>query len=148
MALLGRISDGIHLIERQIVNFDAIGDHARAAWGRIILAEIYIQILSGNERPKIAVLFRNFWTVIYAIIFGARRARSLLREAAAVKFLSERGVIVARINFDLGVLSAMKKKRAEARSYFEKARAGAESQGADKLLQKIDAALAELKGGQ
>ena len=38
----------------------------------------------------------------------------------------------------------MKKKRAEAKSYFEKARAVAEDQGADKLLQKIDAALAQL----
>ena len=62
--------------------------------------------------------------------------------------LSERGVFVARINFDLGVLSALKKKRGEAKSYFEKARVGAESQGADKLLQKIDAALAELQRGQ
>ena len=58
--------------------------------------------------------------------------------------LSKRGVVIARINFDLGVLSAMKKKRDEARSYFEKARVGAESQRADKLLQKIDAALAQL----
>ena len=58
--------------------------------------------------------------------------------------LSERGVQIARINFDLGVLSAMKKKSAEARAYFEKARIAAEDQSADKLLQKIDAALAEL----
>jgi hypothetical protein len=41
-------------------------------------------------------------------------------------------------------LSAMKKKRAEAKGYFEKARAAAEDQGADKLLQKIDAAMAQL----
>ena len=42
----------------------------------------------------------------------------------------------------------MKKRRDEARRYFEKARVGAEGQGADKLLQKIDAALAELQRGQ
>jgi len=58
--------------------------------------------------------------------------------------LSERGVLIARINFNLGVLSAMKKKRDEARSYFTKARVGAEGQRADALLQKIDAALAQL----
>jgi hypothetical protein len=78
------------------------------------------------------------------MIFGARRAQRLLQEAAGVKMLSERGVLRARINFDLGVLFAMKKKRAEARTYFEKARIPAEGQGADKLLQRIDAALAEL----
>ena len=78
----------------------------------------------------------------------ARRARTLLLAAAAEKHLSERGLLVARINFDLGMLSAMKKKRDEARGYFNKARVGAKSQGADKLLQKINTALAELQGGQ
>ena len=38
----------------------------------------------------------------------------------------------------------MKKKGPEAKGYFEKARAAAQDQGADKLLQKIDAALAQL----
>ena len=147
LALLGRISEGTRLIRQQIVQFDAIGDHARAAWCRIILAEIYIQILSAKQKPEAPVLLKNFSTIIGAMIFGAKRARALLTEAAAVKMFSERGVIIARINFDLGVLSAMKKKCGEARSYFEKARVGAESQGADKLLQKIDAALAELQGG-
>ncbi len=58
--------------------------------------------------------------------------------------LSQPGSLIARINFDLGVLSAMKKRQKEARAYFEKARVGAENQGADNLLQKIDAALAQL----
>jgi hypothetical protein len=58
--------------------------------------------------------------------------------------LSDRGVTRALIDFNLGALSAMKTKRAEAKGYFEKARTAAEDQGADKLLQKIDAALAQL----
>jgi hypothetical protein len=144
LAVLGRIADGTRLIRQQIIHFDAIGDHARAAWCRIILAEIYIQILSAKEKPEVSVLLKNLSTIVGAMILGARRARALLTEAAAVKMFSERGVITARINFDLGMLSAMKKKRDEARRYFEKARIGAESQSADKLLEKIDAALAQL----
>ena len=50
---------------------------------------------------------------------------------------------MARINFDVGRLSAMKKDE-KARGYFEIARIGAESQGAEKLLEKIDAALVQL----
>jgi hypothetical protein len=46
---------------------------------------------------------------------------------------------------ELGVLSATRRKRDEARSYFEKARVGAERQGTDKLLQKIDVAFAEFQ---
>jgi hypothetical protein len=145
LAMTGRISQGIGVLERQIAQSDAIGDQTRAAWCRIVLAEIYIQILSGGERPPVAVLFRNFWAIAAAMIFGASRARRLLQKAAATKMLSEHGVQIARINFDLGVLSAMKKKRGEAKIFFEKARVCAESQGAVKLLQKIDAALAELQ---
>jgi hypothetical protein len=145
LVMLGRISEGFQTIEQEITQSDATGDQTRAAWGRVILAEIYIEILSGKEKPAVAVLLKNFWAVIGATIFGAKRARALLQQAAATKMLSEGGVFIARINFDLGVLSAMKKKRAEARTYFEKARVAAESQGADKLLRKADAALAELE---
>jgi class 3 adenylate cyclase len=143
LATLGRVSEGIRMIEKEIAQADATGDETRAAMSRIILAEVYIQILSGKQKPGVMVLFRNFWTVTGALIFGASRARTLLRRAAAVKKLSERGVIVARINYDLGVLSAMNKRTEQARAYFDKARVGAECQGADKLVQKIDAALTQ-----
>ena len=90
------------------------------------------------------MLFRNLRTIVEAMAFGQRRARALLLEAAGAKMLSERGSLIARINFDLGRLSATKERRKEARAYFEKARVGAESQGADNLLEKIDAAQALL----
>ena len=143
--MIGRISKGIGVLEQQIAQSDSIGDQTRAAWRRIVLAEIYIQIVSGGEKPPVAVLFRNFWAIAAAMMFGANRARTLLQRAAATKMLSERGVHIARINFDLGVLSAMKKNRVEAKDYFEKARESAEYQDAGKLRQKIDVALAGLQ---
>jgi class 3 adenylate cyclase len=144
LALMGRISEGINVLKRQIAQSDLVGDQTRAALCRIILAEIYIQMISGKEEPQAAVLLKNLKTIVGAMIFGARRARALLVKAASHKQLSKRGVTIARVNFDLGVLSAMKKKRDEARRYFEEARVGAKDQGAHKLLQKIDAALAEI----
>ena len=138
------VSEGIRMIEKEIAQADATGDQTRAAMSRIILAEVCIEILSGKEKPGVMVLFRNFWTVTGALIFGASRARRLLRQAAAVKKLSERGVFVARINYDLGVLSAMNRRSEEARAYFNRARVGAECQGAEKLTRKIDVALMEL----
>jgi hypothetical protein len=144
LAMLGRVSEGIRMIEKEIAQADATGDQTRAAMSRIILAEVYIEILSAKEKPGVMVLFRNFWTVTGALIFGASRARRLLRQAAAVKKLSERGVFVARINYDLGVLSAMNRRSEQARAYFNKARVGAECQGAEKLTGKIDVALMQL----
>ena len=130
LAMLGQISDGIRVVKQQIARCDRIGDQSPGAFAQIILAEIYIQILSGKDKPPASVLLKNFWAILYAMVFGARRARTLLQEAARVNQLSERGVLIARINFNLGVLSAMKKKRDEARSYFTKARVGAEGQRA------------------
>ena len=60
LVMLGRISEGVRMLEQAIAQSDAIEDRTRAAWGRIILAEIYIQILSGGEKPPVAVLIRNF----------------------------------------------------------------------------------------
>jgi hypothetical protein len=62
--------------------------------------------------------------------------------------LSDCGLFIARINFDLEASSALKKNRNEARGYFEKARVGAESQNADELQQKIDDVFTELQRGQ
>ena len=145
LAMSGRISEGIKVIKEHIVRLDSAGDRTIAAWTRITLAEIYIQILSGKDKPPATVILKNFLTILGARMFGVRRARALLREAEAHKQLSERGVIFARINLNLGVLSVMENKRAEAKRYLEKARIAAENQGADKLRQKIDATLAELQ---
>ena len=145
LAMMGQVSEGIHLIKQQVLRFDELGHFGAGAWERIILAEIYIEVLSRKQKPPISVLIRNFRTIAGIMLFGARRARTLLEQAAAVKQLSEHGFHMARINFDLGVLSAMKKKREEARGYFEKARVVAKVQGADKLIRKIDGALAEVQ---
>ena len=144
LATLGRISEGVGVIKRQIALSDTVGDKTRAAWGRIILAEIYIEILSGKEKPSVALLLKNFRTILGAMTSGVRRAQALLKQAAATKMLSEEGVFVARINFDLGMLATMNKKRDEARKYFERAKLGAKAQGADTLLRKIAAAEAQL----
>jgi hypothetical protein len=148
LAMLGQISEGVRLLKKQISRSDELGHVGGGAWERIILAEIYIEILSGRQKPPTSVVLKNFWTIIGVICFGAQRARKLLQRAAEVSQLSEQGAAIARIKFDLGSLAAINKKRDEARSYFKPARIGAESQGAGHLLQKIDAALEELQRGQ
>jgi hypothetical protein len=148
LAMSGQISKGIEVIKQHIVRLDSAGDRTVAAWTRIILAEICIEILLGKDKPPAIVILKNFWTIVGARMFGLRRARALLREAEAHKQLSEQGVSFARINLNLGILSAMENKHADAKRHLEKARIAAESQGADKLQQRIDTALAELRCGQ
>jgi tetratricopeptide (TPR) repeat protein len=144
LLLSGEFAEGIRVIEREIDRYAKAEEAWFSNYLRVQLAGFYVQVLTSKEKPPPGFLRKNFRTLIGIKLFGARRALALLRQAASSPHLSDRGVIWAIIDFNLGSLSAMKKRRDEARSYFEKARAAAEDQGAEKLLQKIDAALAQL----
>ena len=54
MALIetGRISEGIRLIERTIAAREAPATERLAAFTRILLAEVYIEILSGGRKAR------------------------------------------------------------------------------------------------
>ena len=142
--LSGEFAEGIRIFEQEIDRYTKAGEAWISTFLRVQLAGFYVQVLTTKEKPPPGLVRKNFLTLIRIKLFGARRALALLREAASSRHLSDRGVTRALIDFNLGALSAMKKRRDEARSYFEKARAAAEDQGAEKLLQKIDAALAQL----
>jgi class 3 adenylate cyclase len=144
LLLSGEFAEGIRVIEREIDRYAKAGDAWISTNLRVQLDGFYVQVLTSKEKPPPGLVRKNFRTLIGIKLFGARRAAALLRQAASSRHLSDRGVTRALIDFNLGALSAMKTKRAEAKGYFEKARTAAEDQGADKLLQKIDAALAQL----
>jgi class 3 adenylate cyclase/tetratricopeptide (TPR) repeat protein len=140
----GRVAEGVRLIERTIAARDASGDRTQAAFARILLAEVYIQILAGGRKPPMAVLIRNLPALAAAKLRGTRRAAALLETAASHQQLSRDGVAIARIDFDRGQLFAMRGKRREARECFERARGVAHSQGLDALWRRSEAALAKL----
>ncbi len=140
----GRISEGIRLIERTIAAREAAGDRSLAAFTRILLAEVYIEILSGGRKASAATVLRNLPALALARLIGARRARSLLERAASHRQLSDRGAAGARIDFGRGRLFAMRGKRAQARACFERARDVADAQGLDLLRRRSQDALAKL----
>jgi class 3 adenylate cyclase/tetratricopeptide (TPR) repeat protein len=140
----GRVAEGVRLIERTIAARDASGDRTQAAFARILLAEVYIQILAGGRKPPMAVLIRNLPALAAARLRGTRRAAALLETAASHRQLSRDGVAIARIDFDRGQLFALRGKRGEARECFERARGVARNQGLDGLRQRSEAALAKL----
>jgi hypothetical protein len=140
----GRVSEGIRLIERTIEAREAAGDRSLAAFTRILLAEVYIEILSGGRKAPAATVLRNLPTLAVARLRGARRASALLERAASHKQLSDHGAAGARIDFGRGRLFAMGGKRDQARACFERARDIAEAQGLDLLRRRSQDALAQL----
>jgi tetratricopeptide (TPR) repeat protein len=75
LVLSGRMREGIRLLERAIAARDASGDLANAALCRGTLAEIYLEILSGERKVPLRMIMRNFDIILAAKLFGARYTR-------------------------------------------------------------------------
>ena len=143
--LEGRFAKGVKGIERYIAFRDRERYPGAAGWARVYLAEIYMELLAGTQRPPFRVLLRNSVFLVRTLPFAARRALDLLTRAAKNAQFSPEGVFLARINMDLGLLHKIKKRQDDARHHLEKAREFAAPLGAATMLAKIDAALADLR---
>jgi hypothetical protein len=91
-----------------------------ADWGRIYLAEVYLELLAAKQRPSFRVLLHNSVFLIRTLPFAARRALNLLTHAAKNAQFSPEGSFTARINMDLGLLHQVKKRHGDARRHLEK----------------------------
>jgi tetratricopeptide (TPR) repeat protein len=142
--LAGRVDKGIRLLESAIAAFDARGHIANATITRIILAEIYLEMLTSRATPALSVILRNISVILRIKLSGKRRIKVLLEQAGRAPHLDERGTIRARVDANMGLLHKINKEPQLARQFLEKARATAELQGATHLVAQIDAVLAEL----
>ena len=144
LIMAGRMAEGIRIIRKSIHDADANGDCGVGFWNRIILAEIYLELLTSTRRPTLLFIIRNCGSIIQARIYGKRRALTLLEQASRYQQLHERGVIRARINTDLALVYKLKGQPKVARQLLEKARLPAQHQGATFVLNKIQDIEADL----
>jgi hypothetical protein len=144
MALSGDIRAAIALLKSGIATADANGGWEFAFWNRLILAELYLGASNAKQRPPTAVILRNLRTILGLAVFGTRRAEDLLTKLNENDRFDEHGAMRAWIEFDLGVLASARKRSADARYHFAKARLAAETQGATRFVKEIDAAIAGL----
>jgi hypothetical protein len=144
LVMRGEFGSGIRKIDAYIAERDHDGYQAAADWGRIYLAEIYLELLAGKERPPLHVLLRNIIFLVLSLPFAARRALDLLERAKANDQFSRTGILAARIEYNLGLLNRIKKRPDLARNHLTGARRIAEPLNATPLVCKIDNALASL----
>ena len=141
---LGRISEGLNVLERAIALREAAGDGSSTAFARVLMAEVYIQIVAGGRKAPASVIAKNLRTLATAKLFGARRARALLDKAASHQQFADGSALFARIHYGRGQLWEMRGKRAEARECFESARAVADRHGLHALRKRSELALARV----
>jgi class 3 adenylate cyclase len=140
----GKLAKGTSQIRSYIAETERQGYRGVADWARILLSEVYLQLLTGKEKPGIRVLLPNLIFLIRTLPFAAQMALRLLSQASANQQFGKSTAMAARVSFGIGLACKIKKQSKEARVHFEQAREIAESLKATALLAKIDTALAEL----
>jgi len=144
LAFSGRLKEAIRHLEKALVQSDEHGDVYAATWNRIALAEIYLAIVTSSGKPSLRVVTNNLGTIVSGKLRGAERALALLEQAGNMRQVHERGILRARIDFDVGLLLERKRQFDAARQRLLAARTAAEAQDVPPMVARIDAALARL----
>jgi hypothetical protein len=139
MLLEGDFSGGVRFLERSIEYQSKFENNTHRDFSRILLAEIYIELLAPKKKAPILVVLKNLPFLIKTALTGRKKATALLLEARKNSMFSEVGYHRARIDADLAILYKLAKRRDESDGYFKQARVIAENLGAEALLTKIDA---------
>ena len=144
LVIRGAIGKGIRCLENSILRREQDGYRAVADWQRLFLSEIYLEIISGKERPSASVLARNALTLVSVTIMARKRILKLVERVRQNPQFDPNGHFIARCEMILGLLYKSKKKRALAVQHLTEAKRISSQFGPTPMLAKIEAALAEL----
>jgi hypothetical protein len=144
LALNGRIDEGLRHIEEAIARREKEGYRAAADWCRMFLCEVYLEILSGKGEASLGLFLRNFRSLMWVFMFGAKRIASLIEQVRSNPQFDREGHYIGRAEMILGLLYKAKNKKALAASHLTEARRIVSPFGPSPMLTRIEAALAEL----
>jgi hypothetical protein len=142
--LQGNISEGIHWIEELVMRRETEGYQAGADWYRLMLCEVYLQIIGGKEKLPLPILIRNLPILINVTVTASSRIRALLMHISTNPHFHPMGFHRGRVEMILGLLYQIKKKRALALQHLTEARRIPSQFGQTPMLARVETALAEL----
>jgi class 3 adenylate cyclase/tetratricopeptide (TPR) repeat protein len=143
-ALQGNIGHGIRLIEQAILKLEKEGYQRYADWIRLMLGEMYLQIIAGNERPPLLTVLKNLSILLKIVVTAPMRIRELTTRVLENPHFDPSGFHVGHAQMILGLLYKIKKKRALAVQHLSEARRILSQFGETPILARVDTALAEL----
>jgi len=136
--LAGTFSRGVRLCEKYVHEQEAAGYQAAADWGRINLAEVYLEMLSSEQKPPLQLILRNAFFLLRVKFSGQARIKRLLQKAGENTQFSERGILKARVEFGLGRLYCLQRRTVLAKEHLARAKRAAEQVCADAMLARIN----------
>lgn len=144
LVIRGDIGEGIQWMKKTIIKREEDGYLIGADWSRLFLCEIYLEIISGKDKPPASVLARNAPTLL-AVAFTAKRAIvSLVERVRSNPGLDPNGHFVGRCEMIIGLLYKSKKKPALAVQHLTEAKRIAQQFGETPMLSRINDALTDL----
>ena len=149
--LQGNIRDGLRLIEEAILRREKEGYRAMADLSRLNLAEIYLQIIAGNEKPpyrpfrNLPTLLRNLPILVRVMMTAPSRIPDLLKRVLANPHFDPAGHHIGRAQMILGLFYKVKKKRALALQHLTEAKRILSQFGQTPILGRVETALAQLR---
>jgi hypothetical protein len=144
LVIRGEISAGIRWLERSILRREREGYRVAADWFRLYLCEIYLEIISGSEKPPAKVLAANILTLVKVMFTAEKRIFALVKRIRQNPQFDPDGHFVGRSEMILGLLCKAKKKRTLAVQHLSEAKRITSQFGPTPMLAKIEAALAEV----
>ena len=140
----GHIAEGMRFIEGAIKTQEDKGYRAIADWYRLFLAEVYLQIISGQDRPPFPVLMKNLWTILKATVTGKSAVLTLMTSVLENPHFDPAGINIGRAKMVLGLLYKVRKDRTLATRYLIDAKQIFSQFGQTPILARVETALAEL----
>jgi hypothetical protein len=131
-------------IEKAIAKRGEEGYRFPADWYRTILAEVYLEILAGNERLPAPTLLKNLPIILKVFIIGPSRIRGLIGHVLNNQQFEPSGHFIGRAQLILGLLYKIKKKPALAIQHLTEAKRIFSQFGQTPILARVEKALAEL----
>jgi hypothetical protein len=144
LAVRGELAAAIRWMEEAISKREKEGYRGCADWYRMNLCEIYLEIISGKEKPPLHVLIRNALTLVIVMLSAEKRVAALVARVRENPQFDPNGHFIGRCEMILGRLYKTKKKGALAVQHLTEAKRIASQFGPTPMLARINAELAEL----
>ena len=110
----------------------------------MFLAEVYLQIISGNEKPPILTLLKNLPILLKVMVTASSRIQALMTRVLENPHFDQSGINFGRAQMILGLLFQAKRKRTLALQHLTDAKRILSQFGQTPILARVDMALAEL----
>ena len=145
LVISGEWSKGVKQLESLIDHYQDLAPQV-AALNHLTLGDVFARMALSQGQASLGTMIKNAGFVLTTVPRAAAKARTHLEQAAESFRQHDAPLFLAWALYDLGLLAAKKKQKAEARTYLDEAKAVAASCEGAALESKIDETLASISG--